>query len=631
MTDIAEPTRARAPARTRARTRTRARPFVAVDGESCTIAAGEHAFVLLQASTGAELFDPAGIDTRSAFTWLLRVGRESGGILVGFGWNYDVNMMLRDVPHEQLVELWTEGRATITLDSPRWGEREFVVEWIPSKLFSIATDGAAVTVYDTFGFFQQSFVNALDSWAIAAPDIIARLKAERGAFTLADIDVIREYNAEECRLLVELMEALRTALHDVGLRPRSWLGAGAIAAALLAKHDVDKHVSQRRPATVDEDVLPRAYFGGRTEVFRQGVWNERAYAWDVNSAYPAEAIELPTALGTWRKTRRYDAGEPWAIWRVRWRLRDDDAIIAPFPFRDRRSIYYPLQGEGWYHGVEVAAALEIFGDQIEVTGGYVFTPADGSRPFAFLTDVYAERQQLKAEGHAGEKVLKLGINSVYGKLAQGNTRDGRRPRFQDYFWAGRITAGTRAKVLAAAHQGHEHLVAIATDGIVYAGGEPQLVEAKGLGGWERTVYADLFVAQPGIYYAHETRQRGVVKHSRGFFTREIDFPKLRRTWLRDGPFGELECRSHRFVGLGSALMRSDFAVWRTWQSGTRRLSLYSARKYYDDGDAGQLARRLLPPAEVRAGVSDRYVPKNSTLDEADAEFVQGTEQPAIAF
>lgn len=631
MTDVlpALPTRGRAS--TRARRRRTLKPFVAIDGEACDVK-GTHTYVLLQSSAGHELYSANGIATRDALAWLIRVAKETSGILVGFGFNYDANMILRDVERDSLEQLWTTGDARIELQSTRWGSRTFDLRWIPSKMFNVYTDGGAAEVYDTFGFFQQSFVAALDSWKIAAPEIIARLKAERGSFTLAQLDEIREYNAEECRLLVELMDAVRDALRDVGLVPRSWLGAGSIASALLAKHNVDQHVAVKRPHTLNDDVLLRAYFGGRTEVFRQGLWRERAYAWDVNSAYPSEAIELPTARGRWTRSSTFDPAQPWAIWRVRWNLPRDNELLCPFPFRDRRSIYYPLEGEGWFHAPEVIAARELYGDAIAVTSGYVFTPADDSRPFAFLEDVYRERQELKRAGHAGEKVLKLGINSVYGKLAQGAARDGKRPRFQDYFWSGRITSGTRAKVLRAAATNTNALVAIATDGILFAGGEPELEEGVGLGAWERTVYADLFVAQPGIYYAHRLRRaHGAVKHSRGFFVREINFPKLVSAWRAHGPFGELDCPSTRFVGIGTALHRNRLDLWRTWEQGSRRLSLYSARKYYDSDDERELARRLLPPSEVRPGLSDRYVPKNTALGEADEEFVQGSEQPAIAF
>lgn len=624
-----------------------ARPFRAIDGESVTID-GEHRYVCLTSSDGDVFEDVAGIATHDALNWLLRVANASPAIMVGFGLNYDANMFLRDVPHERLEELWTEGKVITELNG-----RTYFLEWIPSKIFAISTEGARCKLYDTFGFFQSSFVNALKSWEIGADDFLKQMKDRRADFEIADLPEIIRYSIHENELLVRLMTELRDALREVGLYPRAWHGAGAIASALLSKHGIDERCAKtyepgvhRRSSELEEDVLMRAYFGGRTEVFRQGVFAASPIvSWDINSAYPSEALTLPTAAGTWKRTRRYDGAEPWAVWRVKWRM-DDDCLVAPFPFRDKRAIYYPLDGEGWYHASEVATAIGVYGDRIEVSSGYVFSPETDELPFAFLQDVYDHRQALKAEGHAGEKVLKLGINSVYGKLAQGSTRDGRRPKFQDYFWSGAITAGTRARAFQAGIDGQDSLVAIATDGIMFAGGEPgTLREAKGLGGWERSEYKDLFVAQPGMYYAHTFAARGVVRHSRGFFTREVKFPTLKRLWIAEGPYGALWCKGSRFIGLGTALLRNDMSVWRTWENpakkrpenpprpGWRRLSLYSSRKFYGPDDEGHSIRVLHPPTEVRAGVSDRYIPKYASLErEADQEdFIQGTEQPLRSF
>lgn len=615
----------RAPAGERSRARA-SKPFVAVDGEGVTLGRGHaqrHVYVLLGASTGATLERRDGIATHEALDWLIRLGRESGGILVGFAFNYDVNMILRDVPRELLAELWREGQVHVQL-----GERWYLLEWIPSKLFAISTDGGECLIYDVFGFFQSSFVRALETWAIGSPDYLADMKARRATFTLDELDEITTYCLAECDLLVQLMEQLRAALLEVELRPRSWLGAGAIASALLAKHKVDQHVPEARPYAVEETLL-RAYFGGRTEVFRQGIFAGTVSAWDINSAYPAIAATLPSGHGSWKRERDYDPAAEWAIWRCTWEL-DDEVLLAPFPFRDKRAIYYPLAGEGWYHAAEVRAALAVYGDAIRISSGYVFTPADDERPFGFLPELYDYRRQLKAAGHAGEKVLKLGINSVYGKLAQGTSRDGRRPRFQDYFYAGAITAGTRARALAAAASNVDALVAIATDGLLFAGGDPELVAGDGLGAWEHTRYRDLFVAQPGMYECRSAdRARTVKRTSRGFFVREIRWGALKREWRESGPFGSVTCESTRFVGLGSALARSDFSIWRTWDRGTRKLSLYSSRKFYDSGDEGELVRTLRPPSDVRPGPSDPYTPKRATieLDEEQLEWIAGTEQP----
>lgn len=630
MTDSQAPTRAGA--RARAGRGTRPRPFRALDGEAVTIGRGSskrHLYVLLGTDDDA-IENPDGLDTVGCFDWIIRqaLRRE---ILVSFAFNYDVNMIVRDVPRQQLRELWKLGECDVDLDGLTYS-----LEWIPGKLFGISvvdpdTDRRIrAKVWDCWGFFQASFVRALETWDVDDDTgTIATMKKQRSRFTLDMRDEIRSYNAAECRLLVELMNRVRDALYAVELRPRSWLGAGSIASALLHKHRIAEQLENRavRSPTLDEDVIMRAYFGGRTEVFRQGCFDE-AVALDINSAYPSAAVTLPSPRGKWKRRREYMPDEPYAIWRVRWTM-DDDQLVAPFPYRMKRSIFYPLQGEGWYHACELRAAIDAFGPgPFDVSTGYVFTPADETRPLGFIAEVYEQRRQLKREGNPSEKVLKLGINSVYGKLAQGASRKLTGPPFQDYFWAGYITAHTRARMLSAIAASPSP-IAVATDGLIVAGQEPALDVGPGLGQWERTRYRNLFVAQPGMYYAHASRRR--VKRSRGFFTREIDFPALRRTWLEDGPDGMQRCKTTRFVGLGTALLRNDFDVWRTWETGVRKLSLYSARKYYAPLDAGRPARVLYPPFNAGPGLSEVYVPKNAAveLDPDDAEWIQGNEQPQL--
>lgn len=624
----------------RARARTRARPFRAFDGEGADID-GRHELVTLSCSlsedgTGTSITNPNGLSSFESLTFLVRQARSAPkSIPVAFFFNYDVNMILRDVPIEQLRELWETGETVWQVDAG-----EFALTWIPTKLFEVAAEldtpagrmRAGCKIYDSFGFFQSSFVKAAHAWELG--DELAQIEAmkeRRGSFGTSpgELAELAAYSERECVVLCRLMEKVRVALHDVELRPRTWLGAGAIASALLAREGVDSHLTIRPKQNGLDDATMRAYFGGRTEVFQQGV-QPHAISADINSAYPYAATQLPTEIGEWKRRRDYEPAAPWAIWRVAWKI-PRDSLLAPLPFRDRRSIFFPNEGEGYYHASEVAAAIALYGDAIDVSTGYVFEPATDAKPFAFLADVYAYRQQLKADGHAGEKVLKLGINSVYGKLAQGNSRDGRRPKFQSYFWAGAITAATRARVLHACALAPENVVAVATDGIVFAPDAPaELVAQPGLGGWELTGYRDFFVAQPGMYHATQADTDEEVKHSRGFFTRELDFDVLRELWAERGPVSSWASSSTRFMGLGASLVRKDFAIWRQWVTGDRRVSLYLApRKRYDDEEPAQ-AKRLWPCDRTRAGVSDVYVPKHQAveLDEAAIDWIEGNEQPS---
>jgi hypothetical protein len=132
------------------------------------------------------------------------------------------------------------------------------------------------------------------------------------------------------------------------------------------------------------------------------------------------------------------------------------------------------------------------------------------------------------------KIIKLIINSVYGKLAQAigwkiiasslfssdSPESYAPPRYQCYIWAAWITGGTRARVMEAAMLGgrepgcpecfngsmqracseHSSVRSIATDGILSSQEIPELrVTDWELGSWERVSRPDAWLGMPGIY------------------------------------------------------------------------------------------------------------------------------------
>lgn len=594
--------------------------FIGVDGESFT--SDQHRYVLLAAADSKgnkkHTFDPDGLSTVRCFEFLLGLPKDS--VKVGFGWNYDVNMMLRDLDNESLVRLWKLGWVTY---------KGYRIEWIPSKMFRVKSNSRTVTMYDVFGFFQSSFVKALEAWGFGPQESIEAMKSQRSSFDAAMKQQVIDYCLEECRDLSRLCNNLASALSEVGLSVSSWIGAGAIAASLLSKEGVEDHhlLDSEFPSDVGTP-LRCAYFGGRVELFQQGVYSH-LYDYDVSSAYPSEALKLPSLTnGKWRRVKSYDPGEPFAIWLCRWSIAESEPVM-PFPFRKSGQIYYPRQGEGWYHAVEVTAAMNLV-DGISVVEGWVFTPENDTKPFSFIPPVYDERAKLKAKGHAGEKVLKLGLNSLYGKLAQGVGYKGQPPKFQSFYWAGMITAGCRARVLELAALDKDALVMVATDGVFFE--RPVDVPVQGgLGGLELTILDDTFIAQPGIYQA--TIDGKTFGRSRGFFTREINFDDLREGYLRDGPnyIGRFE--SERFTGLGTLMITGNKAAWRTWVKSERKLSLYPSRKFIEPNSFKGGTVRHHPADKVSDTISEPYVPKKSQGDMTGMELegylakMQGEEQP----
>lgn len=610
--------------------------FLAVDGEAIN-----DKYCLLACSDGRSALNLDELSTKACFDFLLDL-QEKGKILVCFGLNYDVNMWLRDLNREALEFLWHTGDAVHAPRNTRDPEKWYKLGWLPGHRFQIKQGARKVTIYEVFGFFQSSFVNACHAWGLETSDELAFMKGQRGKFTDAEIKRVIDYCLSECRLLVDLMQRLRSACEEANIVPREWMGAGALAGKMLAdRRDMKiahKWDDQLAPENAQTPIL-QAYFGGRVELLRQGEFQHVQTA-DIRSAYPYAITKLPSLENRELvRVKRYDPKILHGIWHVRW----DDlrGKVMPFPFRKKKSVFYPTSGEGWYHACEVRIAHEL-GYTFEVLEGWVIDKKC-EYPFTWVRDMYDIRGKWKSEGLAAEKILKLGLNSLYGKLAQGIGYGNKKPSWQCYFWAGEITARTRARMLGLTAQAADVPIMIATDGIFFDA-PYKIKDENELGGWETGTYDALFTARAGVYLAeHELEQIGsdgkcktckesveqpnpkCKKHplmvkSRGFYAREVNFHDLREIYAEEGVHGRYEYPSHRFIGIGSALMRTDFTVWRTWEDSVRSLSFMPMGKKVDMSTG-----EFWPVATEPGTESEPYEPKG--VSDTILERIQATEQP----
>lgn len=585
--------------------------FIAIDGE----ADSDGRYIVLCDSQGRVLYNPNGITTAEALDFLLCLPRKHE--IVCYGLNYDANQWLVDVPRPALERIASDEHRCVY-------RNEYKLEWIPSKMFTVTVPQKSVTVCEVFGFFQTSFVKALQQYGMSPPQEIETMKLKRGTFSQKEIGRVIAYCRDECRLLVELMNKLHDACVTGGCVPRRrWIGAGSIASSLLmskgvsSAHVYDVDLFER--AYTDEYVL-RAYFGGRVELYQQG-WRNNVQAHDIRSAYPSVARHLPSLATSSVAHRRNYQPNLQALWRVEWNLTGWSGQVAPFPVRlPGGDICYPLRGSGVYHAPEVDAARRLFGDAVQIIDGLEVVPASDDKPLSWIEDVYAHRARFKAQGNFAEKALKLGLNSIYGKFAQGYGF-GRKPPFQSYYWAGYITSATRARAMELASAMYAPVMT-ATDGIVgdrpltdhlappgYSGKRlaTLLLDNDGIGSWESTPYDRVATVQPGVYVAEQAGER-LVK-SRGFFARDVDYDALVEAFERDNE-GAYHFKSRRFIGLKVALHRKDFGVWRQWIDERRSIAfeIKNKRAVVDGSNV------LLYPPE---GPYDSlpYEPKQSLYDD----------------
>lgn len=518
--------------------------FVAWDGEGGEVDTVPR-YVLLANSEGESIYNETGLTTIQCLQFLLSAETKRN-IHVIFSGGYDVNMILRDLPVKKLKRLW-EGETVPFL--------KYKLTYVPKKFFRVSLGAKTLTLWDVFGFFQKSFVVAVEDWLgkeIPELKLVRQGKKLRKDLLQQKKEYIIKYNATECKLLVQLMERLQAALIGANINISRWDGPGAIASALLRK----RSRIARPPAWVEE-LSYAAYFGGRTETFAVGTHLGSTHRYDIRSAYPwaMSRLDQPDHSG-WREV---DSFEPDLIgmYLVRWRPRGNTRIY-PFPFRDKNGrLSYPRSGETWVWHYEVQAALDC-GFKFEILSGVV-TDKISDKPYAWVEELYQERARLRALGDNANLALKLGLNSLYGKTAQSvghNVTAENKPKYHNPIVAGMITSAVRARMFYAIMQKPDDILYCATDGLV-SKAPLDLPIGVDLGLWEYGLWEGASVIMSGIY--GRLKDGDWTWNYRGLEMDLISYEILKKFWKKNK--GYLETFSRRFVGMGLALHLNDMKLW----------------------------------------------------------------------
>lgn len=670
------------PERNRARNRSGFRDikFVAWDGEGVGQPLNRYVILSNSERECIETFDGCLSKHPSRlFDFILSYARRNVVHLI-YGGGYDFNMWILGLPDTNKRELMDKGFTF-------W--ENYRLEYVPRKCFTIVRKvekkRTKVTIWDTNGFFQSSFLKALKDWKVgtaAEHDRIASMKSSRQNFTMAEYAEIKEYNFVECELLSKLISNLRDLLADDPENPgnekpwlplRRWDGAGSVASAIYRKEGVKSHVGSTAPyrelwnkfvknqdwhykdkaqQCEVEYALRCAYFGGRIECFKKGRANQKGWDLDIVSAYPSQMLNLPSFAegGYWEKVSGNDfSANLFGVWNVIWDSQKyghvSDAelkshTIFPFPYRVKTgTVLFPDCGEGWYHTVEVAAAKADTRNHIEIVSGWVWHPVNDEKPFSFVQKYFDQRQRLKAIGHAAQMILKLGLNSLYGKMAQtigslfeeheptfllaclGSHPDwfkstatnkifSTTPKYFNYAWAGAVTAGCRAALYREAIKRESDIVMIQTDGLFGLGETPEFVEDKTLGSLESKLFDDAIVVQAGVYWLGKMHDgvmnwdgdnnRGGVVRTRGFGKDEVGWERVLEGWKKcnGNPYSEhreIKYQSKaRFRTLSScaAITKDTFAQLGHWQIQDRVLNLFKDSKREVDKSGARLHLRM---------------------------------------
>ena len=567
--------------------------FVCFDGEGFDVK-GRHEYVYLAAFDGKEIFsikDSKGLDTETCFEFLAMVAKaHKYGICVIYGGSYDSNMMMRDIPIESLKQLHKTGHL-------RWGD--WFIRYAQRKYLQVTHLPTKRTcqLWDVIGFFQSTFEFSLQSWLDVKDDVIAAGKKGRGSFTARRLDsFVIPYCNTELQYFQELMQALYIALVNAGFKLNRWDGSGAIASFLFYDHKMLEHKGTEQEQERHYDKARGAYAGGRFELFQPGDYKQPVYNYDINSAYPYAIALLPPFTKLIRKDPSspvqpydlcyisYDNTESMIemlgpVTNAKIRAREGTTeipptlpgIIHPFFHRSKQQLVkYPPIVERWCWGVEIIAARHA-GFSVDVQK-LLHWPDNGERPWQWVAQLFDHRKLLKAEGNSAEKAIKLGLNSLYGKMVQqkGWHPGEDIPKTHQLFWGGWVTAKTRAMIFEAMMYRPEAIIAVETDGL-YSTEKLPLDLGDGLGQWDFTEYEEFTYLQSGMYFG--VKKGETISKYRGLDKGSLLREAVLNAYETDR---KIQAPTTRFRTIGTSLVSdSRMTDWRQWITETKEIVLES--------------------------------------------------------
>lgn len=693
--------------------------------------------------------DRAALSGRQICAWLASLPKKfPGAIFVMFAAGYDWTQIFRDMGYEKGWELWNAlpwsehdqptGQIPNRQRFVLW--HEFALRLYPGKYIEIGQlrdrnkirdkKGkldfiSRIKIFDTFGFFQSSFLKAAkgfggNSLTAAELKILEDGKLRRREFNEMPLAEIMNYTMVELRVLGRIMTSLRDGLRASDLKLRDWHGAGCIAQAMMNKDRVHEFYPEPG-AVLNLDDLDdprawgfRAYFGGRVEMMKQGVHEHEFFNYDISSAYPHNLRQLPNMRrGDWKfhdatklmssqkSIYRIDnnslqiVGEPLSLLNMRQFARDNrelnfllellngfslvsmvrvqflfprcrrkiisagQEIIEkkespwfPLPVRaNDGTIYFPDRGQGIYFVAEVRAmlrwAMSIYADAaddelptIAFLGAMEFIPINDALPFKsriekdfaerakFVEETTNKKNQWEADGKIGpepydvrEKILKLGMNSIYGKTAQSigarvvKADDGslkaEPPRLSNIFYAAATTAGARAMLVDAASSDPDAIILFATDGICATRqlSGLEISQTKQLGTWEISERKNGVFVKAGIY-SHEpfladlekqnpkesaqrtTKMRGIRPTSLpdGMTAEQWLIERVPDAWRRDEPTLTFPYQSYKTIGAAMA-SRESWKLAGHWIGGQREADIQHVSIKRDNRSVARMTRK----------------------------------------
>jgi len=250
---------------------------------------------------------------------------------------------------------------------------------------------------------------------------IPKLKAPRclgqEIETKADFEELKTYNMRDSEITYKFMKFYINSSEKIGGTFKNTIASNSMALFKNAYLGDAKYYQPNEIVLLEQF---ESYYGGRTEAFKRGYFEDKNY-YDFNSLYPTVMLDElpdPNSLRINRKNTVKYINKYEGISKVDvFVFHNQKYPVLPFRNDIGRVIFPTGNISGWYTHIELRKAVEQGAVIKKVYKSQYFIK--NCRPFKdFVTDLYNLRKEYKADNNPLEFVTKITLNSLYGKFGQ---------------------------------------------------------------------------------------------------------------------------------------------------------------------------------------------------------------------
>lgn len=293
---------------------------------------------------------------------------------------------------------------------------------ILSASYDLGNNHGKIHFIDTFNYARFS-VNDLGKILgvpkLEKPDWLG----ERKPNNKQEEQELKMYNKRDCKITCDFMYYLQEGINQAGGNLKITIASTSLD--VWRRGHLNMNLTKESYILKDDkinELIFGAYYGGRTEVFKRGLFKDVNY-YDVNSLYPSVMRKKFPVPHSVKKVYNPDIHYVLNYEGVtECEVKSPPLNIPLLPIKIKGKLIFPVgKFKGTWNNVELRKALQL-GYTINPINQIIYT--ETFYPFKSYVDKFYEmRLKAKKDGNNMELIYKLLLNSLYGKFAQKNRQN----------------------------------------------------------------------------------------------------------------------------------------------------------------------------------------------------------------